>query len=255
MRAIFLSDGSEIALTCAWSVSKRSNIQTLALVVGDKVNADDAKTIANTLGEKTRIVQTPRPDLDPFIISLMESNKIDVIFSCYFEYRIRAELLNAARIGGTNIHPSVLPYNGGYNTSFWGIYDQTPLGGTIHWLSPELDSGAIIAQKVFEDDGVMNASYVRERQRQICAELFEENIDDFLAGKFQRSEAQGCYFHKRSEIIKKTSFFEKEKITLEKLMRLGRATRFENNGLKVKTEDGRLFVLSVDVQEIKERSN
>ena len=71
----------------------------------------------------------------------MQEKKIDLILSCFYEFKIKKILLDASQFGGINIHPSALPYNGGGHTSFWGIVDQTPLGASFHWLSPELFSG------------------------------------------------------------------------------------------------------------------
>ena len=250
MRVLFLSDGSDIAIKCAKSLSKRKEVEVLALVIGDNVDLIEAKKIANILNPSLQIIKTSRPDLDPFIINLIDSNKIEFLLSIFYDHKIRESLLNASLGGGINVHPSALPHNGGCHSSFWGIINKTPLGGTFHWLSPDLDCGAVISQKIFHDDGVMSADSIRKRQRAICAELFEENIDDLLAGKLKPGPDVKCNFHKKSDIIQATTFDVNDTLTAEEFMLLGRATHHGNNGIFIKSKDKKKFKLSIKVEEV-----
>jgi methionyl-tRNA formyltransferase len=159
-------------------------------------------------------------------------------------------LISAARLGGTNIHPSVLPDNGGHHTSFWGIVDQTPLGATIHWLSENLDSGGIIAQKTISDDGFITANLLRERQRRLCIELFAENLDRVVRGEVVHSEGMPCHFHALSEIRAATTFHESDVVDFSTLLRLGRATAFGGNGITVKRSDGRSAKIGLAVTQL-----
>tara|TARA_A100001035_G_C27737162_1_gene479672 strand:- start:510 stop:1265 length:756 start_codon:yes stop_codon:yes gene_type:complete len=250
MRVLFMSDGSDIAIKCANSISKRKEVEILALVIGDNVDLIEAKKIADILKPNLQIIKTSRPDLDPFIINLMNSKKIEFLLSIFFDHKIREPLLNASLGGGINVHPSALPHNGGCHSSFWGIIKKTPLGGTIHWLSPDLDCGSVISQKTFYDDGVMSADFIRTRQRAICAELFEENIDDLIAGKLKPGQDVKCDFHKKSDIIEATTFDINDTLTAEEFMLLGRATHHGDNGIFIKSKGNKKYKLSVKVEEV-----
>ena len=139
-------------------------------------------------------------------------------------------------------------HNGGCHSSFWGIIKKTPLGGTIHWLSPDLDCGSVISQKTFYDDGVMSADFIRTRQRAICAELFEENIDDLIAGKLKPGQDVKCDFHKKSDIVEATTFDINDTLTAEQFMLLGRATHHGDRNIH-EIKRHKKYKLSVNVEE------
>ena len=246
LQGLFLTDGSDVGVSCAKAAGMRP-VRMLAVVVGPNVMEASATAIARQFDPRPPIIRTARPDLDQDVMDWMQTGAIDLLLSCFFEYRIRPPLLSAARLGGINIHPSVLPHNGGFHTSFWGLVENTPLGATLHWLDEALDSGAVIAQKSFADDGVMTAAEVRARQRSLCVELFEENIDAVLAGRLSRGTGQTGTYHRRTDILAATTFADSEMLTLERLMRLGRATNHAAHGLIVRTKNDEKFLLRISV--------
>jgi len=251
---LFMSDGSDVATACARLVASRP-VEVLALVVGPNVARSDADTIFACLGPAGCLIQTARPDLDPRIIAWGARGKIDLLMSIYFEYRVRPELLEVAKMGGINLHPSALPHNGGFHSSFWGIVNQTPLGATLMWMDEGLDTGGVIAQKVFTDDGIMSADEVRSRQRQLCIELFEENIDELIAGRIPWKAGQPCSYHAKKDIIAATTFAEHDQMTMLHLTRLGRATGHGDNGLTIVMKDGERLRLRISVSRIPPDSN
>jgi methionyl-tRNA formyltransferase len=71
----------------------------------------------------------------------------DLIVSGGFPWRIPAEVLDAARYGGINTHDALLPRHRGPNATGWAFrLGDRETGVTIHRLSPEFDTGAILAQ-------------------------------------------------------------------------------------------------------------
>lgn len=243
---LFLSDGSDIALACAKALAT-CGVKILAIVVGPSVGDSESRAIVGCFDPAPPLIQTARPDRDPQIASWAAAGTIDLLLVVYFEYRVRADLIKAAKFGGITVHPSVLPHNGGFHTSFWGIVNQTPLGATLLWLDEGLDTGGVIAQKSFADDGLMTATEVRARQRQMCAELFEENINSLIAGRIPWTTGQPCSYHFKTDIVKATTFNEDEQLTLSQLLRLGRATFHGENGLVVEAKNGDRFRLSISV--------
>jgi methionyl-tRNA formyltransferase len=248
-RVLFLSDGSDIAVSCARSVACRP-IDVLGIVVGPNVTGVKADAILRCFKRPPPLIQTARPDLDPQVIAWVKEDGVDLLLSIFFEYRIRPFLLKAAKLGGINIHPSALPHNGGFHSSFWGILEQTPLGATLMRLEEGLDTGGIIAQKTFKDDGIMTAAEVRARQRQMCAELFEENIDRVIAGDISAKNGQSCSYHFKRDIAVATTFSEDDQLTMERLMRLGRATAHGQNGLTIQSRTGDRFRMRITLSRL-----
>src|SRR5262245_28217062 len=228
-KVLFLSDGSDVATACARLVAARP-VSVLTVVVGPNVTPTEAGGIRACFPTPPPLLRTARPDLDPQILAWGASGDIDLLLSVYFEYRVRPALIALARRRGITVHPSALPHNGGFHSSFWGIVNQTPLGASLIWMDEGLDTGGVIAQKIFADDGVMSASEVRARQRRMCVELFEENIDDLLAGRIAWKSGAPCSYHFKKDIVAATTFAEDDQLSLGRLVRLGRATAHADNG-------------------------
>ena len=249
IEGIMLSDGTEVPLACAAALA-RADVVIHALVVGPNVPQKAAEAIAGQFQAPPPIVVTTRPDQDPMILGLLDEGRIEMLLSCLFEYRIRPRLLQGASKGGVNIHTSVLPHNRGFHTSFWGIVDGTPLGATIHWMSEELDAGDIIAQASFQDDGLMSAGEVRQRQLALCVELFEAHLPAILAGEAPRTpQPPGGVFHHKRDIGPATTFDQTDTITMEALLRLARATHFGPHGFYVRV-GSRTFKVQASVSEV-----
>jgi methionyl-tRNA formyltransferase len=228
------------------SLAKRQ-VMVVAVVVGPNVSPIESEKILSCWPLRPPLIQTARPDLDSSVIHWADGGGIDLLLSIFFEYRVRPSLLEKAKMGGINIHPSALPHNGGFHTSFWGIINKTPLGATLMWMDEGLDTGGIIAQKVFSDNGIMGANEVRSRQRQLCFELFEENIDNLICGLTPYTKGQPCSYHFKKDIVEATTFDEDDLVSFGRLMLLGRATYHGGNGLTVRTKEGNVFKLHIFV--------
>ena len=249
LQGLLLADGSEVPVACARAL-EAERVHIAALVVGPRVRLESAQAIADQFSVRPPIITTSRPDQDPYIEALIASRRIDYLFSCFYEHRIQPSLIDGARFGGTNIHPSVLPYNRGFHASFWGIINRTPLGATIHWLAEGLDEGDIIAQETFFDDGTLSAAEIRRRQRDLCISLFNKNLPLILAGKAPRKpQEKGGEYHFKKDIVAATTFRGHDSVSFEELLRLLRATDCGENGLTV-VVDGRKFKITGRVSEV-----
>jgi methionyl-tRNA formyltransferase len=61
---------------------------------------------------------------------------------------VRAAALALPKYGGLNIHPSLLPEAKGVDPVFQCLLRGEPaLGVTVHFMSPDLDAGRILAQR------------------------------------------------------------------------------------------------------------
>jgi methionyl-tRNA formyltransferase len=72
----------------------------------------------------------------------------DLLVSAFFNQRLHPATLAQPKYGCVNIHPSLLPDAKGVDPVFQGLLSgASPLGVTVHFMSPELDAGRIIAQR------------------------------------------------------------------------------------------------------------
>jgi folate-dependent phosphoribosylglycinamide formyltransferase PurN len=75
----------------------------------------------------------------------------DLLVSAYFNQRLHAPALALPKRGCLNIHPSLLPEAKGVDPVFQSLlHGAPPLGVTVHFMTPELDAGRIVAQRPIE---------------------------------------------------------------------------------------------------------
>ena len=93
----------------------------------------------------------------------------DYLLSVHFPHIIPQGIIDIPSVGSLNLHPAYLPWNRGWHTPTWAIYDQTPYGATLHWIDDGLDTGPIALQKCIDvlDSDTANVLY----QRALASEL------------------------------------------------------------------------------------
>ena len=70
----------------------------------------------------------------------------ELIVTFHFDQILAAETLALARLGGINVHPSLLPRHRGPVPTFWAAMEGG-WGVTVHRTVPRIDAGAILAQR------------------------------------------------------------------------------------------------------------
>lgn len=108
---------------------------------------------AKKYGLETKIIEhknyATREEFDSLLVNEIQKAKVDLTILAGF-MRILSPIFTQ-NIKAINLHPSLLPLFKGANAikeSFES--DMKVAGVSVHWVSAELDSGKIIAQKVFE---------------------------------------------------------------------------------------------------------
>lgn len=112
----------------------------------------------------------------------------DLLVSAFFNQRLRAAALALPKRASLNIHPSPLPEAKGVDPVFQALRNGAALGVTVHFMTPELDAGRILAQRrVVPQAGtsVFEATALCYREG---AELLAAAIDRVAAG--ERGEPQ-----------------------------------------------------------------
>ncbi|GCE02932.1 methionyl-tRNA formyltransferase [Dictyobacter aurantiacus] len=85
---------------------------------------------------------------DPETLATLAAYQPDILCVACFSRIIPRALLELPRLGGINVHPSLLPANRGPLPLFWTLRaGEEQTGVTIHRLTTALDSGPILAQE------------------------------------------------------------------------------------------------------------
>lgn len=158
-------------------------------------------------------------------IRLLESIEPDYIVSVHYQYIFPTEVLDVPTEGVVNLHPAYLPYNRGWHTPTWAIFEETPYGATLHFMAEELDAGEIIARERVEirPDDTADALYQRALDAEF--ELFTETwpqLATFGYDAIPQSE-QEATSHTKSDLENVQEIELDETITAGALLRKLRA--------------------------------
>jgi len=83
----------------------------------------------------------------PQILQWLKEQRPDLLFCAAYPQIFGSRLLETARIGGVNFHPSLLPRCRGANPIYWAIATgEQETGVTAHFMTERLDGGDIVAQ-------------------------------------------------------------------------------------------------------------
>jgi methionyl-tRNA formyltransferase len=80
------------------------------------------------------------------LMARLRENAIDLLVSWFWTTKLPTSLVNAARLGGIGVHPSLLPRHRGPDPYFAAIDQGDGITGvTVHRIADEYDTGAILA--------------------------------------------------------------------------------------------------------------
>ena len=108
---------------------------------------------------------------------------------CYYGKILTQKEIDEAPI--INFHPGLLPMNRGMHPQIWPLFDGSPAGVTLHWLTKEVDCGPIIAQKRIKVEPTDTVTEMDEKTQEAIFELFKEWWPMIKSGKAPHKEQQG----------------------------------------------------------------
>jgi methionyl-tRNA formyltransferase len=135
------------------------------------------------------------------IVSRLGQQSIDLGILAWWPHIVKRGLLETARLGFLNFHPSLLPHARGKDPNFWSLVERRPFGATIHWVDEGVDTGPIAFQTEIPVGWEDNGQSLNERSRTAIVELFERNLPRILAGDIPRmTQPEAGSAHRRREL-------------------------------------------------------
>ena len=134
--------------------------------------------------------------------SILKKESIDIVFLLWWPKIVKERIINQAKVGFVNLHPSLLPYNRGKHPYYWSIVENTPAGVSIHFITKKIDDGSIIAQKEIPTDITTTGETLYNRSIEEIINLFKEYYLKILSGniKTTRQEDRESTFHLSKEL-------------------------------------------------------
>lgn len=104
---------------------------------------DKDKKILNFLKKrKNKIIKNNLKDFSTKI----KKYEFDWLLNLWSPVIFKKNFLNKFK-NNLNLHPSYLPYNRGKDPYIWSIFNQTPMGVTIHKMNKKIDQGNYFVRK------------------------------------------------------------------------------------------------------------
>jgi methionyl-tRNA formyltransferase len=106
---------------------------------------------------KSKVLIRPKTN-DAALRARVKAIAPDLIVSWFWTTRLPMEIVDAARLGGIGVHPSLLPRHRGPDPTTWAILSGDEVTGvTVHRIAAEYDTGAILEQETLPIDPQWNA--------------------------------------------------------------------------------------------------
>jgi methionyl-tRNA formyltransferase len=157
-----------------------TGVEPLALLVPP---GDHAQHLRDLLDLPDDRVVVGRQFRDLAALEMLRELDLDYIIGIHFPYIVPDDVLGIPRIGVTNLHPSLLPFNRGWHTPTWALLDGTPAGVTLHFMDSGLDTGDIIAQAELEIRPDDTAHTLYSRLLDLEVDLFRESWPLLASGE------------------------------------------------------------------------
>ena len=129
-----------------------SSHRVLALVTRPPHAQPGRKPPPNPMAEAAEslgiAVEQPESINDPQGLRILRFFDADLLVVCDYGQILSPEALATARLGGINLHASLLPAYRGAAPIHWAIYEgQVETGVTVIHMTPHLDAGPIVVQQ------------------------------------------------------------------------------------------------------------
>ena len=161
--------------------------------------------------------------------SFISSADFDVGFLIWWPKIVSEELINKAKFGFINTHPSFLPFSRGKHYNFWTLVEGTKFGVTLHYIDKNIDSGDIIYQREINYSWLDNGESLFIKAKNEMINMFKEFYplyrNDKLIAKKQNLK-EGSY-HNSSEMEKISELDLDKSYELKHILNLLRGRTFE----------------------------
>lgn len=147
------------------------------------------RRLKRVLGE-ARVLSVPDASDDAFIARVQQLEP-DLVVSWFWTKRLPMQLVEAARLGGLNVHPSLLPQYRGPDPTYWAIArgDRTT-GVTAHAIAAEYDAGPIYARRAVAINPSWNGWQLARALDGPSLSLLREVVSRFARGETLEAEPQ-----------------------------------------------------------------
>ena len=186
--AIFVSGGGT---NCENIIKyfKGSDVARPVLVISNKPGVGAIEK-AERLGVPVRVVRKAGLNDPDVILPLLRAFSVDFIVLAGFLLVIPDFLIHEYDHRMINLHPALLPKFGGIGMYGHHVHEavkeagETVTGMTVHWVSPDVDGGGIIAQFSTPLDPDDTPDDIAEKEHVLEMDHFPRVIEELLSSQY-----------------------------------------------------------------------
>lgn len=153
LRIVLFSHSAD-GFAIAHSACEAAGHQPVAYVYG-RASRPARRSGPGAPGAVAGIVESLPPEVDLLLprsaaglVQALPGYRPDLLLCNGFPWRIPRRVLAVARLGGINVHPSLLPRHRGPIPIHWAIRaGDRETGVTVHWMDEEFDTGRVLVQR------------------------------------------------------------------------------------------------------------
>lgn len=153
------------------------------------------RSLARAYGVPTREVEDVNA---PEFLDRLEAMSPDLVISVTCPQILRRRLLELPPLGCINVHSALLPHYRGMLPTFWVLANgERETGVTVHYMTPGIDGGDIIAQDTVAITPGDSLRSLMRKCKALAADLIIDAVRRFEAGTVQtlpNPPDQGSYF-------------------------------------------------------------
>ena len=187
MRTVMLGTGGFAVPTCCGLLESTHDV--LAVVsrppraAAGRSRASTARNPMRELAERHGLTLHLPADINSTQgLSLLQQLQADLLVVCDYGQILSAAALATTRLGGINLHASLLPKYRGAAPVNWALYHgETTTGVTVIHMNPQLDAGPCLIQEATPIDPQEDAVQLESRLAKLGCAAVQRAIEQ-LAG-------------------------------------------------------------------------
>lgn len=174
----------ELSRVTAWPYIAYKLFTYVAFGLAQRLYPRKAFSVAQSAKAKSIPVFEAASVKSPEALNWVESHKPDLLVSVSCPQMIGRKLLATARLGGINIHSSLLPKYAGLAPYYWVLsMGERETGTSVHYMTLKFDEGNILAQKPIQIEPGESAFHLFKRLAIVGNEAIQEALLLALEGK------------------------------------------------------------------------
>jgi methionyl-tRNA formyltransferase len=131
-------------------------------------------------------IYDPQSVNSPETMEQLKSYEADLHIVCDYGQILSVDCLATARLGGINLHASLLPKYRGAAPINWAIYDgEEETGVSVIHMTPRIDAGPVIGQGRTKIEPEETAEVLEIRLAEIGSWLIRRTIDSLESGRLE----------------------------------------------------------------------